>query len=68
MQAQWKESARGNRYINRNGFNVVLYRRSGRWAYRIEERETGQSWSESGFDSEDDAKLAAFERFTDLRE
>ena len=68
MQAQWKESARGNRYINRNGFNVVLYRRSGRWAYRIEEREAGQSWSESGFASEDDAKLAAFERFVGLQE
>ena len=68
MQAQWKESAKGNPYINRNGFNVVVYARSGRWAYRIEERQTGQSWSESGFASEDDAKLAAFERYVDLQE
>ena len=68
LQAKWNESAKGNHYINRNGFNIVVYQRSGRWAYRIEERQTEQSWSELGFASEDDAKLAAFERHADLKE
>lgn len=68
MQAQWKESSKGNPYINRNGFNIVLYPSSGRWAYRIEERQTGLSWSKSGFASENDVKVAAFERYVGLQE
>lgn len=66
MQARWRESARGNPYINRNGSNIVVFRRSNRWAYRIQDRQTEQSWGESGFSSEDEAKLAAFERFVTL--
>ena len=68
MQAQWRESARGNSYINRKGYNIVVYGSSGRWAYRIQDRQTEQTWSEPGFASEDDAKLAAFERFVDVQE
>ena len=68
MQANWKVSAKGNQYINRNGFNVVTYPRAGRWAYRIAERETDDTWSGSGFYSEDAAKLAAFERYANLQE
>jgi hypothetical protein len=67
MEAEWRESARGNAFINRDGFNIVLYLRSGRWAYRIEESQTEEQWSVSGFASKDDAKLAAFNRFVDLR-
>ncbi len=63
LEARWRVSARGNHYLNRNGFNVVVHRRSGLWAYRIEERVTGEWWSDSGFSSENDAKLAAFETY-----
>ena len=49
MKAPWKKSLKGNSYINRNGFNVVMYRSSGRWAYRIRERQSERSWSKSGF-------------------
>ena len=66
MNAEWRNSLRGNSYINRNGFNVVLHRSPDRWAYRILERQTGETWIKSGFASEDDAKLAAFERYVDL--
>ena len=67
MEAEWRESERGNSFINRDGCNIVLYRRSGRWAYRIEERQTEEQWSAPGFASEDEAKLAAFNRFVELR-
>ena len=66
MNAQWKESQQGNSYINRNGFNVVLYRSSDRWAYRIKERQAERSWSKSGFATEDAAKLAAFNLYVEL--
>ena len=68
MQTQWKKSKSGNQYMNRKGFNVVMYQRAGRWAYRILERRTEKEWRKSGFGSEDDAKLAAFERYVDLQE
>ena len=68
MKAQWKNSQRSNSYINRNGFNVVLYRSSGRLAYRIKERQAERSWSKSGFATENDAKLAAFVRYVELQE
>ena len=68
MSTEWKESSRGNHYINRQGFNTVLFRRNGCWAYRIEERESGQKWPKSGFATEDDAKLAAFKQFIALQE
>ena len=67
-KARWEKSFRGNPYINRNGFNIVVYTSSSRWEYRIEERQGERSWSKSGFASEDDAKLAAFERYVELRE
>ena len=66
MKAQWKTSQSGNSYINRNGFNVVLYRRSGSWEYKIEERLGERLWRKSGYTTEDDAKLAAFKRYVEL--
>ena len=66
MNAQWKQSEIGNSYINRNGFNVVLYRSRYGWMYRIEERQGERSWSKSGFATRDDAKLAAFNLYVEL--
>ena len=37
MKARWRQSPRGNLYINRNGFNIVLYQRFDGWAYRIKQ-------------------------------
>ena len=68
MNGKWRTSAKGNSFINRNGFNIVLYRGYGGWAYQIKEREGEQSWSKSGFASKEKAKLAAFERFIELQE
>ena len=68
MKAPWKKSLKDNSYINRNGFNIVVYRSSGRWAYRIKERQAERSWSKSGFATEDDAKLAAFKYYVELQE
>ena len=68
MNAKWKTSAKGNSYLNRNGFNIVLYGIPGYWAYRIEEREGERSWRRSGFASEIAAKFAAFECHVELRE
>lgn len=66
MQAQWRESAKGNSYINRNGFNIVIYPHARGWSYRILHRQTEEVWTDSGFTSKNDAKLAAFECYVNL--
>ena len=63
MKAEWRTSRKGNPYINRHGFNIVLYRAPDGWAYTITERESERSWLGSGYAGVDEAKLAAFERF-----
>jgi hypothetical protein len=67
LSRKWKESAKGNAYLNTDGFNVVIYPRRdprlGRaWTFRIADRETERSIpSKRVFATEDRAKLAAFD-------
>ena len=68
MKGQWRESQRGNPYINRKGFNIALYRARGGWGYRIVERDSEQLWRDTGYATEDEAKLAAFERLIELED
>ena len=68
MNAEWRQSAKGNPYLNRDGFNIVLYPNGRQWAFRIERRDSGRFWRHAGYATLDDAKLAAFERFTELRQ
>ena len=66
MKAQWRQSQNGNPYINRNDFNIVLYERLDGWTYRIQQRESEQSWYGTRCATLDEAKLAVFERFAAL--
>lgn len=66
MKAQWRQSQLGNLYINRNGFNIVLYERPDGWTYRIKQRDSGHLWYGTTYATRDEAKLAAFERFMAL--
>src|SRR3954453_13548367 len=63
LSRNWRVSARGNSYINTDGFNITIYRRSdGVWGGRIEERESGRSVeSKKQYLTEGAAKLAAFD-------
>ena len=67
MKAEWRESRKGNPYINRNGFNIVLYAYPGGWAYRITKQEADQFWRHAGYATPEEAKLAAFERFIEIQ-
>jgi hypothetical protein len=57
----WKVSQRGNPYaVVTEAFHVVLFRRSGAWAFRIEDLETGQAWfSERRYGTENTARSDA---------
>jgi hypothetical protein len=62
---KWRTSARGNSFLNTNGFNIVVFRHGVQWRYRIADRETDelQKVARRFYDSEDKAKLAAFDTF-----
>ena len=68
MNAKWRTSAKGDCFINRNGFNINVSSRFRGWSYLIREIKRQRSRRESGFVSKYAAKLAAFECFEQLRE
>lgn len=66
MSCEWRESGNGNHYINRQRFNIVLFLARGLWAYRILGTVSGRKWKGFGFETEDEAKRKAFDRFIEL--
>ena len=69
LSRKWKVSAKGNPYLNTDGMNVTVFRRTRiLWAARIEERATGRSVTSKGrYTDEDAAKLAAFDAMIFLK-
>jgi len=57
----WRLSQRGNPYaVVNEAFHIVLFRRAGAWAFRIEDLDTGQAWfSERRYETEDAARSDA---------
>ena len=69
LSRKWQVSAKGNAYLNTDGMNITVYRRTRiLWAARIEERATGRSVTSKGrYTSEHAAKLAAFDAIIFLK-
>jgi hypothetical protein len=69
LTRKWQRSARGNAYINTDGFNITVYsNRDGTWGGRILERASGRSLpSKKRYPTEDAAKLAAFDAMVLLK-
>ena len=65
----WKLSQRGNPYVVVNdAFHVVVFRRAGAWAFRIEDLRTEQAWfSERRYETEDAARSDALLAVSQLR-
>jgi hypothetical protein len=63
LSRTWRTSARGNPYLNTDGFNITVFaNRDGTWGGRIEERTTGRFVSSRRrYPNENAAKLAAFD-------
>ena len=58
----WKTSKRGNPYINKDGFNVVVYRMNARfWRGNVKLRDTEETRKTRPCKTEEQAKLDAFE-------
>jgi hypothetical protein len=65
----WRTSARGNPYLNTDGFNITVFRNAdGTWGGRIRERASGRSvTARRKYPSEARAKLAAFDAMISLK-
>jgi hypothetical protein len=63
----WKLSARGNPYVQTDGFRVTVYPRGGGWACTVAAVDDSiVAHSRQNYDSQNEAKLAAFDHITRL--
>jgi hypothetical protein len=62
-RAGWRTSAKGNDFINADGFNIVIFEKgSGTWCARIQRPLTGEThFSHKLYETPERAKLAAFD-------
>lgn len=69
LSRQWRVSTKGNAFLNADGMNIVVFeKRPGLWVGRIKDRITGEFiTSKKPYDSEDAAKLAAFDAMIFLK-
>lgn len=69
LSRHWAISAKGNSYLNTDGFNIIIFEKSnGCWGGKLTDRRTGKSLlSKHTYASEDQAKLAAFDAMIHLK-
>jgi hypothetical protein len=69
LSRKWKVSAKGNPYINADGFNITIFPNGdGSWGGRIENRASGGSVrSRRFYKTPEQAKLAAFDKMVSLK-
>lgn len=59
LQRKWRMSAKGNSFLNLDGYNLVVYpTKTGRWGYKIGDRFGSQTYP-----TNKEAKLALFDDF-----
>lgn len=67
---KWKVSAKGNQYIEADGYRIILMAQGGNWIYGLVKTSIFGSlpikYSERAFETEDQAKLASFDAITKL--
>jgi hypothetical protein len=62
LNRPWQLSAKGNWFLNTDGFNITVYLKSGSWHSRITHRETEHTfWSKRTYKTEDACKLATLD-------
>jgi hypothetical protein len=59
LTRKWRVSAKGNSFLNLDGYNLVVYpTKTGRWGYKI-----GDRFGRKTFSTKQEAKLALFDDF-----
>lgn len=66
---QWRTSAKGNPFLNTDGFNIVIHPAGSGWTFRISERDGSLTWpAKRRYPSEHEAKLGAFDMMMFLKD
>lgn len=69
LKRAWRRSAKGNPYLNTDGYNIVLYKRSDKWSGTITTRSTGEKLeARRRYSTLDQAKLAALDGMIFLKQ
>lgn len=69
LNRSWKISSKGNPYLNTDGFNIVLYKQSGKWHGVITNRMTDEKLkSRRSYATLEKAKLAVFDAMIFLKQ
>ena len=69
LSREWRESAKGNPYLNVDGYNVVVFARAGSWSFIVKNRATNRAFAaRRGYNSTDAAKLGAFDAMLWMKE
>lgn len=70
LSRKWRTSAKGNSYINVDGFNIVVFKRTNKiWGGKITDKRTGHFIiSQRTYTTEKQAKLATFDAKTFLKD
>lgn len=62
LSRNWRTSAKGNDYLNVDGYNVVVFHHVSGWSYFVKNVATGTTFKpRRPFPASDNAKLAAFD-------
>lgn len=69
LKRKWRKSAKGNPYLNTDGYNVVVFRVGNKWSGAVTDRESGvRTKLNQKCENMDEAKLAAFGVMLRLKE
>ena len=66
LSRKWRISAKGNPWINADGYRVTVYARGGGWAATIARGDDPPMHSRRNYPTQEQAKLAAFDHITKL--
>lgn len=68
LSRRWRVSARGNEYINTDGYNVVVRGGGSRWFFFVRNRETNvASYTRRALGTKNEAKLAALDAMLEMK-
>ena len=69
VSRQWRISRRGNPYLNTDGFNIIIFEeRDETWGWKLTDQTTRKhKYSGKTFATENEAKLAAFDKMIFLK-
>jgi len=69
LSRKWKVSRNGNPYLDTDGFNIAVFPKGRTWSARIVEKASEKTYfARRQYESEDKAKLAAFDAMIFLKQ